>query len=135
MADGPRRILVVDDDPLVRKCIAAVLESWGYRAITAAHGSEALDVLSDQKVDGIVLDVHMPVMDGPTMLDELRWRRSRVPVVVMSGEADHRFLRSLLQEGAQGFVIKPVALDDLRSICRQIFGEPAPCRVVPSQVA
>ncbi|HBP86175.1 MAG TPA: hypothetical protein DD706_00595, partial [Nitrospiraceae bacterium] len=72
-------------------------------------------------VDGILLDLHMPIMDGRTMLDELRWLGHQVPVLMMSGDADERVLRQLLQEGAQGFFVKPFHLDSLKQTCRKII--------------
>ncbi|MEO6203512.1 MAG: response regulator, partial [Nitrospirales bacterium] len=69
----------------------------------------------------ILLDIHMPVMNGRTMLDELRWLGYQIPVLAMSGGLDLPALRQLSTEGAQGFFLKPFNLQSLKQSCRQIF--------------
>jgi DNA-binding response OmpR family regulator len=60
-------------------------------------------------------------MDGRTMLDELRWLGHQMPVLMMSGGSDERALRQLLQEGAQGFFLKPFHLNSLKNTIRQVL--------------
>jgi CheY-like chemotaxis protein len=98
-----------------------ILGTWGYEVFLATNGQEGLDVLSKQVVDGILLDIHMPVMSGQTMLDELRWLGYQTPVVVMSDGLDVSTLRQLVQEGAQGFTVKPFSLPSLRKVCARVF--------------
>lgn len=114
-------ILVVDDDPSVAGLLKNVLEGWGYQVRVAKNGQEGLDIVANQVVDGILLDMHMPVMDGRTMLDELRWAGYRMPVLIMSGGLDLPSLRQLLHEGAQGFLFKPFTLQTLKQSCQRIF--------------
>jgi CheY-like chemotaxis protein/CBS domain-containing protein len=114
-------LLVVDDDPSVRGMLDEALREWGYDVVVARNGREGLDVVGRHSVDGILLDMHMPVMDGRTMLDELRWLKHQVPVLMMSGGSDEQTLRQLLQEGAQGFFLKPFHLASLKQACRQVF--------------
>lgn len=114
-------VLVVDDDPSVAGLLTHALQEWGYAVRGASNGWEGLAVASRHRLDGILLDLHMPMMDGQTMLDELRWLGHQVPVLMMSGGADERALRQLLQEGAQGFFMKPFQLSSLKQACRQVF--------------
>lgn len=114
-------ILVVDDDPSVAQMLHDALETWGYDVFLAHNGREGLHVLTGQIVDGILLDIHMPVMDGPTMLDEMRWLGYQMPVVVMSGDLNGPALRQLVKEGAQGFMVKPFSLPSLRKLCAKVF--------------
>lgn len=114
-------ILVVEDDPSVAGLLNTVLEDWGYHVYVAGNGREGLDVVMNHRVDGILLDMHMPVMNGRTMLDELRWLGYQIPVLAMSGGLDLPALRQLLTEGAQGFFLKPFNLQSLKQSCRQIF--------------
>lgn len=114
-------LLVVDDDPSVVRLLSQALEEWGYKVLVARNGWEGLAVASRQTVDGILLDMDMPVMDGRTMLDELRWLGHQMPVLMMSGASDERALRQLLQEGAQGFFVKPFHLKSLKEACRRIL--------------
>lgn len=114
-------ILVVEDDPSVAEFLNTVLEDWGYHVCVARNGREGLDMVVNHTVDGILLDMHMPVMNGRTMLDELRWLGYQMPVLAMSGGLDLPALRQLLREGAQGFFLKPFNLQSLKQSFRQIF--------------
>ncbi len=114
-------LLVVDDDPSIAGLLDQALREWGYEVLVARNGQEGLDLLGRHCVDGIVLDMHMPIMDGRTMLDELRWLGHQMPVLVMSGASEEQTLRRLLQEGAQGFFMKPFQLASLQEVCRKIF--------------
>jgi CheY-like chemotaxis protein len=114
-------LLVVDDDPSLPGLLKQALQEWGYEVLIARNGWEGLDVVSRHKVDGILLDIQMPIMDGRTMLDELRWVGHQMPVLMMSGVSDERALRQLLLEGAQGFFMKPFDLTSLKQACRQVF--------------
>jgi CheY-like chemotaxis protein/predicted transcriptional regulator len=114
-------LLVVDDDPSVVGVLSQALQEWGYDVCVASNGWEGLAVASRRSVDGILLDMHMPIMDGRTMLDELRWLGHQMPVVMMSGGSDERVLRPLLKEGAQGFFLKSFHLTSLKQVCRQVF--------------
>lgn len=114
-------VLVVDDDSSVAALLGDVLQEWGYDVLMARNGREGLAIVERQSVDGILLDMHMPFMDGRTMLDELRWLGHQMPVLMMSGGSDERVLRQLLKEGAQGFFMKPFHLTSLQQVCQQIF--------------
>ena len=114
-------ILVVDDDLSVARMLRDALDTWGYDVFLAHNGREGLHVLAGQIVDGILLDIRMPVMDGPTMLDEIRWLGYQMPVVVMSGDLNGPALRQLVKEDAQGFAIKPFSLPSLEKLCATVF--------------
>ena len=80
-----RRVLVIDDDPLIRDTMSEILEESGYRVDTAAHGGEALSALQrDPKPDAIILDLMMPVMDGWQFLEAKARDRAicEVPVLI-----------------------------------------------------
>ena len=119
-------ILVVDDDPSVAGVLNTILEDWGYHVLIAHNGREGMDKVGKYVVDGILLDMHMPVMDGKTMLDELRWSGYQMPVLAMSGGLDLPGLRQLLKEGAQGFFLKPFTLQSLKQYCQQFFDKREP---------
>lgn len=99
------------------------LEQWGYDVVSARNGWEALVLAGRRPVDGMLVDMDMPIMDGPTMLRELRWLGYQIPVLMMSNELDEDVHRQLLMEGAQGFVLKPPHLQSLQQICRQVFAK------------
>ncbi|HNP61299.1 MAG TPA: response regulator [Nitrospirales bacterium] len=112
---------MVEDDPSVAGLLKTVLEDSEYHVYVAGNGREGLDVVMNYRVDGILLDMHMPVMNGRTMLDELRWLEYQIPVLAMSDALDLPALRQLLSEGAQGFFLKPCNLQSLKQSCHQIF--------------
>lgn len=114
-------VLVVDDDVVVTKMLGEAFKEWGFEACLANNGREGLKVVHSRPLDGILLDLDMPVMNGRTMLDELRWLGYEIPVVMMSGGSDHKELRRFLEEGAQGYLMKPFNLQALKQICEQIF--------------
>ena len=114
-------ILVVDDDPSVLELLHDALDFWGFDVFLAKNGREGLEVLAIHKVDGILLDMDMPVMDGLTMLDELRRLKYPMPVVIMSGALKESDPRQPVNEGAQGFMSKPFSLSFLRDVCATIF--------------
>lgn len=116
-------ILVVDDDPSVLEMLHDTLNLWGFDVFLAKNGREGLDALARHKVDGILLDMDMPVMDGLTMLDELRWLGYPMPVVIMSGTVKVPSQHQRVVAGAQGFMGKPFSLSILQEVCATIFAK------------
>jgi CheY-like chemotaxis protein len=114
-------ILVVDDDPSVLEMLHDALDFWGFDVFLAKNGHEGLKVLARQKVDGILLDMDMPLMNGLTMLNELRRLGYPMPVVIMSGALKKPDVSQLSKESAQGFMSKPFSLPFLRDVCMTIF--------------
>jgi CheY-like chemotaxis protein len=108
------RVLVVDDDRVIRQCIAETLREEGYEPVTAAHGAEALARLRADPVgpDVILLDMHMPVMDGWAFAREYRRLPGpHAPIVVIT--ASHDALDRVVEIGAEDVLPKPFDLDKL----------------------
>ncbi len=114
-------LLLVDDDQALAEVLRLALNSLGYDVVLAANGQEGLAVFAAYNVDGIVLDIHMPMMGGRAMLDKLRRLGNPTPVLMMSGGSDELTLRQLVKEGAQGFLTKPFSLLELRELCARVF--------------
>jgi len=105
-------ILVVDDDRHVLEGLSALLESRGYRVQTADDGERALEAVSTERPSVVLLDLVMPGMDGVEVCRRLRaW--SRVPIVVLSARTDERQKVDALDAGADDYVTKPFATDEL----------------------
>ena len=106
-------ILIVDDDPDIRDALAELVGLQGYTAVTAAHGQEALEVIEERKLEApgarsaVLLDLMMPVMDGWRLMETLRKRRSRLPVIGLSASNKEP------PAGLLAFFRKPVELDGL----------------------
>jgi CheY-like chemotaxis protein len=112
-----RRILIVDDDRVIRQCIADTLREEGYEAVTASHGAEALARLRDEpdRPDVILLDMRMPVMDGWALAREYRRLPGpHAPIVVIT--AAHDALDRLLEVGAEDVLSKPFDLDQVVAV-------------------
>ena len=116
------KILVVDDDPDILDALTIVLESQGYKVITAGDGIEALANLKAEKADLIILDLLMPKMDGFAVCKELqdpRWSKYReIPILILSSvreEASRRRyeLETALTLAVDDYVEKPIAPDIL----------------------
>jgi len=110
-AENARRmVLIVDDDAGLLRLLTLILRSADYDVATALNGIDALDVTEHQHFDAIVLDLRMPVLDGPGFYRELRARGDTTPVLVTSSVGARDAQREL---GAEGAIEKPFEPDDL----------------------
>src|ERR1051325_11733702 len=115
---GPAKILAVDDEvdfeQLIRQRFRRQIRAQEFDFRFAQHGEEALAVLErEPDVELILLDINMPVMDGLTLLSELRARQSPVRAIIVSAYGDMANIRTAMNRGAFDFVTKPVDLNDL----------------------
>jgi two-component system KDP operon response regulator KdpE len=106
------KIMVVDDDPQIRRVLRTALVAQGYEAIDARNGEEALDMLKDQKADLVILDVNMPGMNG---LETCRAMRSftEVPIVMLTVRDAESDKVEALDAGADDYVTKPFGSPEL----------------------
>lgn len=109
-----KRVLVVDDEQLVRDLTVQVLERAGYEAVGSGDAQHALDLLDEGRFDLVVSDVVMPGVSGVELLNELRDRQPDLPVVLMTGGSPEpeRTTRAL-ELGANGIVYKPYSPAEL----------------------
>ena len=108
----PLRVLVIDDEPPIRKLLRMGLNTQGYRVIEAADGQSALDHMRE-KPDLVILDLGLPDMQGLELLRTMRTRDERVPIVVLSSRADEVAKVQALDLGADDYVTKPFGMDEL----------------------
>lgn len=106
-------VLVVDDDEAIRTALERALGLEGFAVCTVAGGHAALEAVADQPPDVIVLDVVMPDVDGVSVTKDLRGQGRQMPILVLSArdEVDDRVAG--LQAGADDYLIKPFAVDEL----------------------
>jgi putative two-component system response regulator len=107
LADEGRRILVVDDMPIIRVTLRRILEKEGFTCLEAANGEEALGVLADHGAELVLADIHMPVMDGMELVAALKPRMPEVAVVMVSSVEETATAVDAIQLGAYGYVHKP----------------------------
>jgi two-component system, OmpR family, KDP operon response regulator KdpE len=113
MSAAPLRVLVIDDEPPIRKLLRVGLSAHGYQIMEASSGKMALEFLAEQQPDLIVLDLGLPDMQGHELLRTMRARNDRVPIVVLSSRDDEAGKVQALDSGADDYVTKPFGMDEL----------------------
>ena len=113
MSSRPARLLVVDDDQAFRRTTAELLRDDGYRVEVAADGGEAGRQLEDAAYDLVLMDLRMPGLDGTRVVEVLRRRGKRTPVLMVSGYGTIESAVESLHLGADDFLTKPVDPDEL----------------------
>jgi len=124
MSQGAR-ILVIDDEPQIRRSLQVNLEGKGYAVATAADAEQALQAIANRAPDVIVLDLLMPGMDGMALTRRIR-EHSTVPIIILSAIGDERKKVEALELGADDYVTKPFSTEELlariRSVLRRVAG-------------
>ena len=108
------KILVIDDDAVVRDVIGEMLASAGYEVVTAATAAEALELFIDEEIRLVVTDIVMPDMSGLELLEAMRLHRPSLPIVLVTGANTHDNLSEALTRGADGLVAKPFTQTELQ---------------------
>jgi two-component system KDP operon response regulator KdpE len=112
MTGAPLKILVIDDEPPIRKLLRMGLGSQGYETLEAPNGKAGLDLLAEAP-DLVILDLGLPDMDGLDVLRAMRARNEGVPIVVLSSRGDEAGKVAALDLGADDYITKPFGLDEL----------------------
>jgi two-component system KDP operon response regulator KdpE len=119
------RVLVVDDEPQILRALRINLRVRQYEVLTAATGAEALDVAGRHPPDLVILDLGLPDLTGLEVIEGLRGWTS-VPIVVLSGRADSADKVEALDVGADDYVTKPFAMDELLARMRAALRRSGP---------
>ncbi len=129
MSAAPLKILVVDDEPPIRKLLRMGLSTQGYEILDAPNGKTALELLAS-KPDLVILDLGLPDIQGHDLLRTIRVRNDSVPIVVLSSRGDEAGKVQALDLGADDYVTKPFGMDELLARIRaalrhqlQVHGE------------
>jgi CheY-like chemotaxis protein len=115
------RILVVEDEDLVRSLLRIALEGIGYGVVEARHGLEGLAAYRRTAVDLVITDVDMPEMDGATMIKTLRGEQAHVPVIAISGVPEK--FSGIQELGVQYTFKKPFDLQELLNTVQTLLRE------------
>jgi DNA-binding response OmpR family regulator len=121
---GQRRILLVDDSPLIHRHTAPILEEAGYQVVSAADGAEALVRFEERAPDLVITDVEMPAMDGYALCKAIKQRAPHVPVLICSTLGDAADLARGFDAGADDYLVKPAAPEELLTRVRVLFPMP-----------
>ena len=120
---GKQAILVVEDEADVLTLVARTAELEGYHVLRATDGSAGLHLLQENRVDMVILDLRLPVMDGWEVFQQMKNnpQLKGIPVVVLSASASPETQEEALEKGAAAFLVKPVNLDDLIKTLRRVL--------------
>jgi CheY-like chemotaxis protein len=127
-----RRVLVADDDPVMRHLITTIIKQQGYEVVIANDGREAYRILqSDSQFTAAILDMTMPYLQG---LDLIRYMRSekrlmRIPIMMITAEQDIKLMASSFSAGATAFLPKPFTPEQLQSAIRMLLGNRRSTRI------
>jgi len=115
---NPLRVLIVDDEPPIRRFLKTALSAQDYRVEEAGDGETALDFLKRNPVDLVVLDLGLPGMDGLEVVRRLRETGSAVPIIILSSRDDEAGKVAALDLGADDYVSKPFGMEELSARIR-----------------
>ncbi|MBV9558861.1 MAG: response regulator transcription factor [Bradyrhizobium sp.] len=129
MSANPIKVLVIDDEPPIRKLLRMGLSTQGYEVLEASNGRSALEMLAKEPAL-IILDLGLPDIDGHDLLRMIRGRNDAVPIVVLSSRGDEAGKVQALDLGADDYVTKPFGMEELLARLRaalrhqlQVHGE------------
>lgn len=123
--EAPKRILVADDDPVIRHLITTIIKQQEYEAVVVNDGREAYRILqADSQFRAAIFDMTMPFLEG---LDLVRYMRSerrlmRIPIMMITGEQDIKLMASSFSAGAAAFLPKPFTPEQLQGAIRMLLG-------------
>jgi two-component system response regulator AtoC len=115
------RILLVDDEEIVRETLGDYLRDCGYHVDEAGDGTAALQAIDADHYDLALVDVKMPGMDGLSFLSSVRERSPEMEVIIVSGHGDNEMSEKVSRLGAAEFLVKPVSLFELDGILEKIL--------------
>ena len=120
------RVLVVEDDKAVRSSLERALRLEGYEVSVAVDGAAGLDAVAGTRPDAVVLDVMLPLLDGLSVCRQLRQRGDRTPVLMLTARAEVSDRVAGLDAGADDYLPKPFALEELLARLRALIRRTAP---------
>ena len=118
-------ILTVDDSRAVRTIVGKQVKELGFDVLEAEDGVQGLEVLAQSSVDLVLLDVTMPNMDGPTMLQKMRELGNKTPVIMLTSESKRTIVAGAMKQGISDYILKPFKPEELRAkVLSVLQGEP-----------
>ncbi len=115
------RILLVEDDPSIRKLLERGLAVYGYRCLGAAEGDEGLRLALDEAVDLVLLDISLPGLSGIEVLRRIRDQKPALPVMMLTARDDIAAKVGTLESGADDYMTKPFVFEELLARIRTLY--------------
>lgn len=127
-------ILIVDDDATIREVVIKYLEKEGYQVLEAEAGRQALDMLSTEKIDLLILDIMLPELDGYSIADALRnaskygslYRNAHIPIIMLTARGEESDRLSGFEVGTDDYVVKPFSPRELMMRVRAVLKRATP---------
>ena len=120
-SNGKRHILIVDDEPLVRRSLSELLTLSGYAVSTAANGKEALGLLKDYHADIVITDIKMPELHGLQLLKEIKSIDSDIPVILITSYGSIESAVEAMKQGAYDYITKPIVDSEIKIIIERLL--------------
>jgi len=115
----PKKILVIDDEELIIKSLAKLLEKNGYEVFVAKNGQDAVVMADEENFDLILADIRMPGMDG---VETVRSIRKKIPVIFITGYADDEIEKSAKELNPAAYIYKPFDIQKLLEKIKKVLG-------------
>lgn len=112
MEPSKLKILIVDDEELIRNLVAAFLSKFGFSYETAVNGEDALEKMRQEKFDAVITDIKMPKMDGIILTSKISNQYPGLPVMVMTGFDEEYSAGTAISVGAREFIKKPFSISE-----------------------
>ena len=119
-----KKVMTVDDSRTMREMVSFTLKGAGYDVVEANDGQMALNALTANKVDLVIADLNMPIMDGLALIKELRKLPAYrgIPIVLLTTESDDEKKKEAKLAGATGWITKPFKQDQLLAVVKKVIG-------------
>jgi DNA-binding NtrC family response regulator len=122
--NGPKyKILLVDDEELIRELVYTILSNLNHACITAKNGVDALDKMKRERFDAVITDIKMPEMDGIILTREIARQYPGTPVMVMTGFEEEYTAGTAISEGAKEFIKKPFSIEEFSLRLQKMIGD------------
>ena len=124
---GNGRVLVVDDEPLVRQVVRLTLEKAGYDVLEAENGEKAIEAINENEnplvLDVVICDIRMPKINGVEAIEYFQRQYPHVPLIVLTGYPDTKMAVSFMRHGVVDYLVKPVNAERLRIAVKEAMDQ------------
>jgi len=118
---GRPRILVVDDEEVIRELLSEILMDEGYEVDTAKEGNEAMEKIKRLPFELVITDIRMPGLNGMEILRETKKKNPSIEVIIITGYGTPEIEAEAIAQGASGYINKPININQIRNMVAEVF--------------